>query len=743
MDMILFDSDWDRAPTAIADTKTTNTSFLKLAHLYRTELKVKNWKFCLALLQPDLQGVDPYDKNLDRITKAKIAMECKYNPWYYFREVALVPSNSGPVPSKFRGNRGNIALYWSFFNHVDFGLLQPRQTGKSVSTDILMTGIMYIWGFKTSINLITKDAKLRQSNMERLKEMRELLPDYIDMMDKADADNMEMLTCVRLENRYKTSVARNDKAAADKLGRGLTIPIMHFDEMAYLNWIEATLPVALSSGNAARREAAANGQYYGNIFTTTAGNVTTRDGKYAHDFMTGGAIWSETYFDLKSSKIVAMVVEKGSTGKKPLIYGAFNHRQLGETDMWLYKTLRDNNAYGEIADRDFFNIWTVGGEGSPLTDEQKRILKEAMREPLANTYNEDGYVLRWYIEEHEIDQRMASCKVMLGCDPSELLGEDNDATGFVGIDIETHEILFTGRFNETSIPVLATFIANFLIKYDNVTWIPERKSTGISLIDMVILILHKAGIDPFRRIFNRVVDEQNILATEFAEIYTPMTSRQISFYDKYKRHFGYNTSGGGRYSRNALFKEALPSSMKYGGRRMNDKGLITELLALVIKNGRIDHSVGKHDDMVVSMLLAHWACILGEHLDYYGINQKTVFSKAITRDVEQTPLEIYKEEQNKRYKAEFDQLIESLKGEGNKMLATKIEMRLKAIAKLIDVEEATGVGIDALITQVSEDRVRKMHTNRFTAPGTNSNMARQQMATGRPMQSRGMYGVRW
>lgn len=730
MDMILFESDWARAPTAIVDTKTTNTSFLKLAHLYGTELGVKNWKFILTLMQPELQGVDPYDPMLDLNTKAKIAYECKYNPWYYFREVALVPSNAGPIPRRFQANRGNIALYWSFFNHIDFGLLQPRQTGKSVSTDILMTGIMYIWGYKTSINLITKDAKLRQSNMDRLKEMRDLLPDYIDMMDKADADNSEMLTCVRLENRYKTSVARNDKQAADKLGRGLTIPIMHFDELAYLNWVEATLPVALSSGNAARQEAAENGQFYGNIYTTTAGNITTRDGLYAHGFMTGGAIWDESYLDLKSQRAVAAVVTKGSSGK-PLIYGAFNHRQLGKDDMWMYKTLKDNNAAGEIADRDFFNIWTVGGEGSPLTEEEKRVLKEAMRDPLANTYDDNGYVLRWYVPANEIESRMANSKIMLGTDPSELLGEDTDATGFVGIDIETHEVLFTGRFNETSIPLLATFMANMLIKYENITWVPERKSSGTSLIDMVILILHKAGIDPFRRIFNRVVDEQSILATEFAEIYTPMNSRTIHFYDKYKKHFGYNTSGSGRYNRNGLFKEALPSSLRYGGRRMNDKGLITELLALILKNGRIDHSRGNHDDMVVSMLLAHWVCIKGENLEYYGINQKTIFSRAIVRDVELTPVEVLKDNQSKRYKQEFEMLVTSLKGETNLQIAAKTEMRLRAISKLFDVEEISGVGIDALIAQVNDDRIRKIRTSRF-AP--QAQVADRAFVSSRPVQ---------
>ncbi|MBW6072783.1 hypothetical protein KZ856_38085, partial [Pseudomonas aeruginosa] len=111
MELILFRDDWEKFPTAIADTKTSNKTFLKLAALYRDELKIANWKFILALRQPDLQGVDPYDPDLDDATKMKIALECKYNPWYYFREVARVPATSGNVPNPFRANRGNIALF--------------------------------------------------------------------------------------------------------------------------------------------------------------------------------------------------------------------------------------------------------------------------------------------------------------------------------------------------------------------------------------------------------------------------------------------------------------------------------------------------------------------------------------------------------------------------------------------------------------------------------------------------------
>lgn len=713
MDMLLFASDWDRFHTAKADFTTRNKTFLKLAHLYRDELKIKNWKFHLALMQPELAGVDPYSDSLDVVTMAKIAYECKYNPWYYFREVARIPQ-VGSVPSPFLANRGNIALYWSFFNHINFGLLQPRQTGKSVSTDVLMIGLMFIWGFKTTINLITKDSKLRDANIERLKEMRDLLPDYIDMVDRNDADNSEMMTCNRLGNRYKTSVARNDKVAADKLGRGLTVPIMQFDEFAYISRIETSLPVALAAGSAARDNARKAKQFFGNIFTTTAGDITTRDGKYAHGFMTGGAIWTETYMDLPNQAAVELVVERGTTGKTALIYGAFNHRQLGRDDLWLYRTLRESASHGEIADRDFFNIWTVGGEGSPLTLEQKKILKDARREPVSIEQNNDGYVLRWYIPEHEIASRMANCRVVMGCDPSELLGEDNDATGIVGIDTETHDVLFAGRYNETNVATLAGYIADILIRYPGVTWVPERKSTGISLIDIVILILHSKGIDPFRRIFNRVVDEHVIMETEYELIRsTSVTQRTPQFYDRFKRHFGFNTAGSGRYSRNALYKDSLSSSVELGGRTMNDRQLIDEMLGLTIKNGRIDHSNDAHDDLCVSMLLAHWTCIRGENLDFYGINSKTIFSRAKIRDVELTNVEVYRDSQSKKYKAEFDSLVEKLKGESNKMVIAKLELRIRAISRWIDVAETSGVGIDALIKQVHDERIRKIRGNRF------------------------------
>jgi len=712
MKMILFKSDWANFPTAVVDYNTSNKSFLKLVALYK-RMGVDNCEFILALLQPELSGIDPYDPDLSKEIKFKIAMECKYNPWYYWREVCRIPPVAGNKPVPFRANRGNIALFWSFFNHVDFGLLQPRQTGKSVSTDTLMTGLMNIWAENTTINLITKDNKLRASNIERLKMMRDLLPDYIYWANPLDADNTELMTNIKLNNRYKTAVGRNDRVGADKLGRGLTVPIMHFDELSYINLIEISMPVALSSGSAARDEARDADQPYGNIFTTTAGSLNDRDGAYAYKFLTGGAPWTEHYFDLPDQRTFAKVVEKNSSGLKPLIYAPFNHRQLGRSDEWLYQKLRESASTGEAADKDYMNVWPSGTEGSPLSPEDKAKIKASEREPDFTEITPEGYVVRWFIPMAQLQQRMLQGRFVVGVDPSEALGQDSDATGFVMIDVETHDIVATGRYNETSIPTLGLFMANFLIRYPTVTMIIERKSSGTALLDIMFIHLTKANIDPFRRIYNRIVDNPEEFKSEHREIQGSAGGRSPNVYDRMKRYFGYNTSGSGVHARDNLYGEALNSLATYGAKRIHDKQLTDELLSLTIKNGRIDHNAGKHDDMVISLLLAHWFCIRARNQAHYGINPTSVFSRAKFKEDEMSQVEFYRAQKNAEDRERFNEMLETLKKARDPMDIARLEMGLRQLSRRVDFGDQVVAGIDALIQQAREERIRKSKVSRF------------------------------
>jgi hypothetical protein len=716
LEIILFKEDWARFPTAVVDYNTSNTSFLRLVKLYK-RMGIENCEFPLALLQPELSGVDPYADDLTPELKMKIAMECRYNPWYYFREVARLPPNSGDVPIRFLANRGNIALYWSFFNHVDFALIQPRQTGKSGSTDSLTVGLTYIWASNTTINLITKDTKLKNSNVERLKEIRNLLPDYIHPHNPNDADNSDLLTCIRLGNKYKTAVGRNDKIAADKLGRGMTVPIMQFDEVPYINLIGVSLPVALASAGAARDQAKDQRQPYGNIFTTTPGSILTRDGRWAHQFLTSGAVWSEHYFDLPGEAALHEVVDKGATGLKPLIYGAFNHRQLGKSDEWLLGKLRDSASSGELADRDYFNIWTADSTGSPFDEETRARIAKSELEPLYTQINDYRYVLRWYVSEDQLAMRMANSRTVLALDPSEGLGGDNDAMGMTLYDVETAEILMACRVNETNIEMYANFIADLLVKYPNITFMFERKSTGLSILDSLIIILNTVGIDPFRRIYNRIVDERDEFQDEYRRLQTPVSQRQISFYTPYKRYFGFNTSSSGRHSRDSLYGETMMSAVRYGGHVIRDKELINEFFTLVVKDGRVDHAKGAHDDLVISYLLAHWFVTKGQNLNHYGIAPGSVLTRARHLEENYSPSERRRMARNAEMREVFNNLLDLLKTTKDQMGISRIEMQLRRMSQEIDFgEDSGGVGIDAMIKQATDERTRQMRMSRFGAP---------------------------
>ena len=107
---ILFFDQWADYPHAIVDTKTTNTSFLRLAAIYK-KMGIKNHAFILQLHNPDLQGIDPFSEDLTTAQMAAIALECKENFFYFIREIAMAPPISGNIPVRFKANRGNIATY--------------------------------------------------------------------------------------------------------------------------------------------------------------------------------------------------------------------------------------------------------------------------------------------------------------------------------------------------------------------------------------------------------------------------------------------------------------------------------------------------------------------------------------------------------------------------------------------------------------------------------------------------------
>jgi len=701
--VILYEKDWADYPTARPHYATTNKTWVRLAGVYN-KMGVSNCMSHLALINPALEHVDPHSPDLDKATIMMIVEEIAENPWYALREIIRVPAVAGVNTLPLRANRGNIALYWLFFNHITTLLIQPRQTGKSVSVDSLSISLLTMICANTDITLLTKDDGLRVKNVARLKGIMESLPSYMQLRVRGDSNNTEKLTINGLGNTYVTAVSQASAKAALKLGRGFTTPIIHVDELAFIQNLETTLPALLAGSVAARDSAAAAGAPYGILFTTTPGYLASPDGKYAYKVYEDSFSWSEKLMDCANLEDLESHIRKNNSSRKLQVVLDYNHRQLGYTDEWLRRKIEETMATGDSAKADFLNVWPEGNASSLIPKDKLAIMIDNKRpetEVMVTTY---GYILRLYVPLEDL----CNYHIVAGLDTSDAVGKDG--IGLILRDVYTGKVLGVGDFNETNTVTFARWLSEFLIAFPKVTLIIERKSTGVSIIDALIELLLHAGIDPFARLFNWVVNDSRT-NLEYAKHVTgkPFRSRDRSVYTKYRKHFGYATSASGRSSRDMLYGEIFNSSVRYTSDTIMDNKLINQLSGLIVKNNRVDHASGEHDDLVIGWLLGYWMLAKGENMDFYGIPQSRILSNvAESKVAEDGGIEaIEAKEFQLELKEEIDDVVAQIANTRSYLKAGALINKLKYLYRDIDTTIIQSFNMESLLESLELEKNRK------------------------------------
>lgn len=709
--MILFEKDWGKYPSAIIHESTRNESFKRLSALYRA-MGVKNHAFPLALINPDLEHVDPHSPDLTPELIAAIAVECRMNYWYFIREVSRAPSRAGGGNVPFRADRGNIASAWLFFNHITQYLIQIRQTGKTFGTVTLADYLLNIRCLNTQINLLTKDESLRQNTMKDLKEVDEEFPFYLRQRTKYDYANTERLSIKRLGNEYRAHIPNANVRIANNLGRGLTSPIFFIDEGPFQVNIAISMPAALAAGGAARDIAAANNEPYGTVVTTTAGKKDEPSGQYIYAKIQNAAEWSEALLDAEDAKQLELIVRKSSRTGVAEVNCTFNHIQLGYDDAWLMKKLEESGATGEAADRDYFNVWTSGNLLSPLPVDLLDRIRKSQREPNYVEIDKEGYTTRWYIEQESIPSRMARGHYILAMDTSDASGGD-DISLFI-IDIRSLECVAAGTYNETNLITFGQWVATWFIKYQNLTGVIERRSSGAHLLDHLILILSSKGIDPFKRLFNKVVHDAEVNPERYNEINIPIGRRSDNVYTRFKRDFGFATSGTGYASRSELYSTTLSTMAKKACDKIYDKTTIDQITSLIIKNGRVDHPDGGHDDMVIAVLLCTWLITQGKNLSHYGINSREIMSELYDKAEHIDAAQYLQRQEQYAIRREIEEIAEKIRNEPDEFITMKLEQRLRALDRQIVLNETEIFSVDDMIRTLREDK-RRSRQNRPSA----------------------------
>ena len=606
--MILYKPDWGLQPTVTVQTNTSNDSFIKM-HYVLKEMGIENNAFFLALHQPELADVNPHDpENLSAEICCKIAIECKLNPWYYLREIVRIPAQGTPsVP--FILNRASLFLFWAYFNSVSTYLVQPRQTGKTITSMALMVLLLYFTYVNTRIRLYTHSTQLIHSNVEKLKLIRDELPKYLVNLSKNDVENKESIQYAQLKNVYVTSTSQASVASAFNVGRGDTILSNQLDELPFCINNRISYPVLMNAKNAAVRNARANNIPHGDIITTTAGKLDTDSGAFAYDILRKSLAFTEKFYDLQSNAELRFLLKNGS--KNNILYGEYSFRQLGYTREWCDEVIRENNLEGDAVKRDMYNEWTSGG-ARPAVKPELLAKIDAFKCDPSELKDVDNYLFRWYEPEEKV-WKDKNRWFVIGLDTSENINEDFTTVHM--LDIADLSTIATSKCNDEDIIKLGYYLARVLIEHPNVTLVPERKSTAAALISIISTELWKAGINPFTRIYNRVLQHRNETPYDRVEINTPYASEGPT-----KKYIGYTTSATGENSRDALYKFTLNRALGMNYAVLRDKSLIQELKTLTISDrGRIDHTVSGHDDMVIAFMLAAWFVLFGKNHQLYGI----------------------------------------------------------------------------------------------------------------------------
>ena len=586
--------------------KTKNKSFLTLYNdLYR--MGIKRNKFFLRLYDKDLLLIDPYSPALPPELQLKILLECMINPWYFLREVARVPEDGMPIEvgggTAYKIDRNNLASWYLFLNGIDHYQSKSRQRGKTVDC-ILRCNYAYHFGaLATNMLFFNKDYQMAKTNLYRLKCQRDMLPTWMQMRtiidDNGKVDRgQDSITAMRnpiTGNTITVMPRATSKDAAVKLGRGATAAIQYYDEFDFIPFNIEIINAASFAYSRASENAKKNSSMYGRIYSSTPGDLDSRDGEAATEYISHMLKWDDSMFDLDIEELRKQAC---GPGRNRVVFVEHSWRQLKCSMKWYEDQCGLVSFNQEVILREIELQRIHGSNQSPFDRNDIMYIiqnKKAPIEKLDLSKNLCPFLI--------YEKLNRNYPYILAVDPSEGLTQDNNAATFINPYTLRPAVEFKSPY--ISQPQMVEMLCDFMDQFCPKCMIVVENNRGREAINCFLASRYK---------YNLYYDDGK-LTSKIVSSTDPYGNLKKAAYER--QAYGFYTSS----NRSALYA-ILENLMKEGKDILIGEYIVDDICGLIRKtNGRVEAGPGKHDDNIMSYLIGLYIYYNADYsfLESFGI----------------------------------------------------------------------------------------------------------------------------
>ena len=578
--------------TVFYQMNTKNKSFLEM-HYYLKARGIKNNKFHLLLYDRDLANVDPYDLNLPTYMKQKIFLECQRNFWYYVREVVRVQSQGGPYVM-YKLDRGNLALNFCFTLNLNIYEEQPRQTGKTVGTNVWFSWVYNFGSRNANMIFLNKKHDDAKRNLNDLKNIIKALPSYLrfDQAFGIDGKKLKATNTVQyLQHKINFNkiealpMARN-RTSAISLLRGRTVTNCWIDESAFFQYLEESLQNGMPALTTAFRNCKQNGAPHGLCLTSTPGFLTTEEGQYMFDLKNKMTPFSELWYDFSLQKLTETL---NANEKSIFVYIKTTYQQLGLSEDWLKERIKEQNQKWTDIRREYLLEWATSSENCPFTQDELKNVERFVRNPIKQVYI-SNFLFNIYSEISPKD------KTLIGVDVA--AGYSKDSSAISVTDSATTKLVADFNCNYINPVDLGNVIYTLVLNYlPNSLVTIERNGVGTGTLAQ--LMKSRIRNNLYYEIKERVIEERLGFGTKSNK------RKQVT------KVYGVDNS---KEVREKLM-DLLTDRVRDHYDKFVSPQLLEELKNLEIKKtGRIDHSANSHDDGIFSYLYSIYPLYYGKNV---------------------------------------------------------------------------------------------------------------------------------